>query len=174
MFWKKSKEEGVVEPVDQVAPTIAERPDTVMAAPPEETVVEENTEVSTPAPIAREPLVAPDEATTPSDLPPSIQTAQLEGRIIEAISTIYDPEIPVNIYELGLIYDLSITADNRVRGEMTLTSPACPVAGSLPGEVEQKVRDVEDVRDVVLELVWDPPWTPDRMSEAARLELGFM
>ncbi|MDA0653737.1 MAG: SUF system Fe-S cluster assembly protein [Proteobacteria bacterium] len=103
-----------------------------------------------------------------------MQAAQLEGRIIEAISTIFDPEIPVNIYELGLIYDLSITADNCVRVEMTLTSPACPVAGSLPGEVEQKVREVDDVQDVALELVWDPPWTPDRMSEAARLELGFM
>ena len=118
--------------------------------------------------------MSPEEAQTAAEIPPSIQTAQLEGRIIEAISTIYDPEIPVNIYELGLIYDLSIAVDNRVRVEMTLTSPACPVAGSLPGEVEQKVRDVEDVRDVVLELVWDPPWTPDRMSEAARLELGFM
>ncbi|MBT5050194.1 MAG: SUF system Fe-S cluster assembly protein [Rhodospirillaceae bacterium] len=103
-----------------------------------------------------------------------METAQLEGRIIEAISTIYDPEIPVNIYELGLIYDLSITADDRVRVEMTLTSPACPVAGSLPGEVEQKVREVDGVQDVALELVWDPPWTPERMTEAARLELGFM
>ena len=174
MFWRKNKEERAVEPVDQVAPTIAEQPDSPEATSPEEIVMEEKVEESIPAPIAREPLVAPGEAPTPNDLPPSIQTAQLEGRIIEAISTIFDPEIPVNIYELGLIYDLSITADNRVRVEMTLTSPACPVAGSLPGEVEQKVREVEDVQDVALELVWDPPWTPDRMTEAARLELGFM
>ena len=174
MFWRKNKEERAVEPVDQVAPTIAEQPDSPEAASPEEIVMEEKVEESIPAPIAREPLGAPGEAPTPNDLPPSIQTAQLEGRIIEAISTIFDPEIPVNIYELGLIYDLSITADNRVRVEMTLTSPACPVAGSLPGEVEQKVREVEDVQDVALELVWDPPWTPDRMTEAARLELGFM
>ena len=174
MFWKKTKEERAVEPVEQVEPVVAEQPDSLMPAPPKETAVEETEEDSIPAPVVREPLVAPGEAQATNDLPPNIQTAQLEGRIIEAISTIFDPEIPVNIYELGLIYDLNITADNCVRVDMTLTSPACPVAGSLPGEVEQKVRDVEDVRDVVLELVWDPPWTPDRMSEAARLELGFM
>ncbi len=107
-------------------------------------------------------------------LPPDIGIAQLEGRIIEAISTVYDPEIPVNIYEMGLIYDLHVTADGCVRVQMTLTSPACPVAGSLPGEVEAKIREVEGVNDVALELVWDPPWTPDRMSEAAKFELGFM
>ncbi len=163
MFWRKNKEERAVEPVEQG--------ESVIAAPPEAIAVEEKAEESIPAPIAREPLVAPDAAP---DMPPSIQTAQLEGRIIEAISTIFDPEIPVNIYELGLIYDLHITADNCVRVEMTLTSPACPVAGSLPGEVEQKVREVGGVQDVALELVWDPPWTPDRMTEAARLELGFM
>ena len=109
-----------------------------------------------------------------NSLPKNIEIAQLEGDVIEAISTIYDPEIPVNIYELGLIYDLQITADNRVQVEMTLTSPACPVAGTLPGEVEQKVREVEGVEDVALELVWEPAWTPERMTEAARLELGFM
>ena len=113
-------------------------------------------------------------AAAPEAETPDIGLARLEGRIIEAISTVYDPEIPVNIYELGLIYDLHVTADNCVRIEMTLTSPACPVAGSLPGDVEARVREVEGVRDVALELVWDPPWTPDRMSEAARLELGFM
>lgn len=174
MFWKKNKEERVVEPVEQVTPVSAEQPESVLAASPEKILMDEGVEESIPAPLVREPLVAPGEASTRPDLPPSIQAAQLEGRIIEAISTIFDPEIPVNIYELGLIYDLSITADNCVRVEMTLTSPACPVAGSLPGEVEQKVREVEDVQDVALELVWDPPWTPDRMTEAARLELGFM
>ena len=174
MFWKKNKEERGVEPEDQVSTAIDEQPVSLVPAPPDEIVTEKSVEDSIPAPMAREPLVAPGEAPSQSDVPPSIQTAQLEGRIIEAISTIYDPEIPVNIYELGLIYDLSITADNCVRVEMTLTSPACPVAGSLPGEVEQKVREVDDVQDVALELVWDPPWTPDRMTEAARLELGFL
>lgn len=131
-------------------------------------------EAAIPAPVVREPLSEAEELPMNDSLPPDIATAQLEGRIIEAISTIFDPEIPVNIYELGLIYDLHITADSRVRVDMTLTSPACPVAGSLPGEVEQKVREVDGVAEVVLELVWDPPWTPERMSEAARLELGFM
>ena len=114
------------------------------------------------------------ESAAPEFDTPDMGLAQLEGRVIEAISSVYDPEIPVNIYELGLIYDLHVTGDNCVRIQMTLTSPACPVAGSLPGEVEARVREVEDVRDVAVELVWDPPWTPDRMSEAARLELGFM
>ena len=139
-----------------------------------EAIVTAPEEAAIPTPVIREALKEPDELPVTEKSPLSIETAQLEGQIIEAISTIFDPEIPVNIYELGLIYDLRITADSRVQVDMTLTSPACPVAGSLPGEVEQKVRDVEGVADVVLDLVWDPPWTPDRMSEAARLELGFM
>ncbi len=98
----------------------------------------------------------------------------LEARICDALSTVYDPEIPVNIYELGLIYNVDIDAGANVAIDMTLTSPACPVAGSLPGEVETRVREVDGVSDVKVELVWDPPWTPDRMTEAARLELGFM
>jgi len=174
MFWKKNKEERVVEPEEQVSPPIADQPDPIVVAPSQELGSDVVAEEPIPAPMAREPLVAAGDGPKPSDLPPNIQAAQLEGRIIEAISSIFDPEIPVNIYELGLIYDLSITADNCVKVEMTLTSPACPVAGSLPGEVEQKVREVDDVQDVALELVWDPPWTPERMSEAARLELGFM
>jgi FeS assembly SUF system protein len=175
MFWKKKdKEEGAVDPVEQGAPAIAEQPEAMVAAAPEELATDQTGAEPIPAPLVREPLVAADDVPIASDILPDIQTAQLEGRIIEAISTIFDPEIPVNIYELGLIYDLSITADNCVKVDMTLTSPACPVAGSLPGEVEQKVREVDGVQDVALELVWDPPWTPDRMSEAARLELGFM
>lgn len=98
----------------------------------------------------------------------------LEAQIIEAISTIYDPEIPVNIYELGLIYDIDIGLDGAICIDMTLTSPACPVAGSLPGEVEMRVRDVPGADNVMVQLVWDPPWTPERLTEAARLELGLM
>lgn len=104
----------------------------------------------------------------------SIEYAQLEGKVIEAISTVFDPEIPVNIYELGLIYDIDIDGMSDVKIKMTLTSPACPVAGSLPGDVQRVVEDVENVRAVDVDLVWEPPWTPDRMSEAAKLELGFM
>jgi FeS assembly SUF system protein len=99
---------------------------------------------------------------------------QLREKIVESLKTVYDPEIPVDIYELGLIYELKVQEDASVQVEMTLTSPNCPVAGSLPGEVESKVRQVEGVGEVELELVWDPPWSPERMSEAARLQLGLM
>lgn len=95
-------------------------------------------------------------------------------RIIEQLKTVYDPEIPVNIYELGLIYDVEISPDGDVQVTMTLTTPNCPVAESMPGEVEYRVGTVPGVRNVTVELVWDPPWTPDRMSEAAKLELGFV
>ena len=95
-------------------------------------------------------------------------------QVVEAVSQVYDPEIPVNIFDLGLIYDIVVKPDGLVQIEMTLTSPACPVAGSLPGEVEMRVRELDWVKDVEVELVWDPPWTPDLMSEGARLELGFM
>lgn len=104
---------------------------------------------------------------------PAVSNA-LEARIVAAMESVYDPEIPVNIYELGLIYNVDIGPSGDVAIEMTLTSPACPVAGELPGEVETRVREVDGVSEVVVELVWDPPWTPDRMTEAARLELGMM
>ncbi len=104
----------------------------------------------------------------------SVDASMLEARIYDAISLVYDPEIPVNICELGLIYSVDVDGAGKVKVDMTLTSPACPVAGSLPGEVEVRVREVEGVSDVAVELVWDPPWTPDRMTEAARLQLGLM
>ena len=103
-----------------------------------------------------------------------IDTTQLRDRVIEALALVYDPEIPVNIYELGLIYDISVNDDNNVDITMTLTSPHCPVAESMPGEVEHRARSVDGVGDVKVSLVWDPPWTPERMSEAARLELGMV
>ena len=110
-------------------------------------------------------------ATADSD---QLNIGQIEGKVIEALSEIFDPEIPVNIYELGLIYDVSVTSMNEVRIQMTLTTPHCPVAESLPAEVEAKTKTVDGVTDAFVELVWEPQWTPDRMSEAARLELGFM
>lgn len=97
----------------------------------------------------------------------------LETEVVEAIRTIFDPEIPVNIYDLGLIYTIDADEHGCVDIEMTLTSPACPVAGSLPGDVERKVRSVPGVTDVHVELVWEPMWSMDRMSEDAKLELGF-
>ncbi|MGE3935776.1 MAG: SUF system Fe-S cluster assembly protein [Rhodospirillaceae bacterium] len=105
---------------------------------------------------------------------PAAGAAELEARVIEAVKTVFDPEIPVNIYELGLIYSLEVSQSGNVEVEMTLTTPACPVAGSLPGEVETRIREVEGVGEVTVQLVWDPPWSPDRMTEAAKLELGFL
>ena len=98
----------------------------------------------------------------------------LGERIIEAIKTCYDPEIPVNIYELGLIYKVDVEDDNRVLVDMTLTSPHCPVAESLPLEVKEKVESVEGVKDCEVSLVWDPPWHPSMMTEEAQLELGMI
>jgi FeS assembly SUF system protein len=99
--------------------------------------------------------------------------SDLENGIVEALKSVFDPEIPVNIYELGLIYDVDIQAEGVVQVKMTLTSPGCPVAGSLPGEVKDKVAGVPGVTSVDVELVWDPSWNPSMMSEAARLELGM-
>lgn len=101
------------------------------------------------------------------------QNQELKGKIVDMLKTVYDPEIPVDIYELGLVYTVDIDEQSNVRVEMTLTSPACPVAGSLPVEVEHKTRSVDGVNDVNVEVVWDPPWTPDMMSEAAKLELNM-
>lgn len=117
----------------------------------------------------------PDE---PVHHPPPDQPAgaedQVRDRVVEVLRTCYDPEIPVNIYDLGLIYDVDIRPHNDVDIRMTLTSPACPVAGSLPPEVESRVRTLSEVGEVHVEVVWDPPWTPERMTDAAKLQLGLM
>jgi FeS assembly SUF system protein len=106
-------------------------------------------------------------------MPTTASGPMLEAEVIGAVGSVYDPEIPVNIYELGLIYDLRIGPDGAVSIRMTLTAPACPSAQSLPAEVESRVREIQGVTDVKVEVVWDPPWTTDRMSEAARLQLGM-
>ena len=113
-------------------------------------------------------------AEVPAAPPETARDVDLEMRVADALRLIYDPEIPVNIYDLGLIYDIIADADGNVRGVMTLTTPHCPVAESLPSEVEIKARDIDGVRDVTVEVVWDPPWDQTMMSEAARLELGFL
>ncbi len=109
-----------------------------------------------------------DAASGPSD------HAALEASIVEALKTVYDPEIPVDIYQLGLIYNIAIGESGHVDCTMTLTSPGCPVAGTLPGEVENAIASVDGVSAAVVELVWDPAWNPSMMSEAAKLELGMM
>ena len=98
---------------------------------------------------------------------------QIIENIILALKEVYDPEIPVNIYDLGLIYDVAINDERHVDVKMTLTTPGCPVAQTFPGTVEQAVNKVEGVNDCTVELVWEPPWTQERMTEAARLELGI-
>jgi len=100
--------------------------------------------------------------------------ASLEQRIIASLRSVYDPELPVNIYDLGLIYDIRIIGENRVEIDMTLTAPCCPVAGSLPGQVERTVRTHVPLEDVRVNLVWDPPWSQERISDEARLELNIL
>ncbi len=106
-----------------------------------------------------------EEATTTTDL---------RERVLNAIKSVYDPEIPVDIYELGLIYEINIYPVNNVYILMTLTSPACPSAEAIPSEVEEKIRAIDGINDVKVEVTFDPPYTQDMMSEAAKLELGFM
>lgn len=108
-----------------------------------------------------------DSTSNPSD----VET--LRAEVIKMLKTIYDPEIPVNIYDLGLIYDINIQPEGIVHIQMTLTSPGCPVAQTFPGTVEAYVMNVDGVNEVTVELVWDPPWSKDRMTEGARLELGI-
>jgi FeS assembly SUF system protein len=98
---------------------------------------------------------------------------EIKQSVVDVLKTVYDPEIPVDIYELGLVYDVNVEESGAVAIRMTLTSPMCPVAETLPPEVEEKVRGVAGVSDVKIDLVWDPPWSPSLMSEAARLELGM-
>ncbi len=108
---------------------------------------------------------------------PNVQAAEyikpLRDRVIDVLKSCYDPEIPVDIYELGLIYEIHVDAGNDVYVKMTLTSPACPVAETLPPEVEQKIRNMPDVNNAKVEITFDPPWDKDMMSEEARLELGM-
>ena len=111
--------------------------------------------------------IIPDTAGDTADVKP------LRERVIEVLKTCFDPEIPVDIYELGLIYEINVLPGNDVHIKMTLTSPACPVAETLPPEVEQKIKDMPDVNSATVELTFDPPWDKDMMSEEARLELGM-
>ena len=108
------------------------------------------------------------------DPDPATANGALVESIVEALKSIYDPEIPVDIYELGLIYDVAVSEDGDAVVSMTLTTPNCPVAESMPGEVELRVLSVPGIRDAEVKLVWDPPWDPSKMSDEARLELGML
>ena len=132
--------------------------------------------VPAPAP-APAPAASPAEPKAEKDVPPrkltDLERKLLEGQVIKAIRQVYDPEIPVSIYELGLIYSIDVDDEARVKVRMTLTAPACPVAGSLPADVERRIEAIPDVRSADVELVWEPPWSKDMMSEAARLALDM-
>jgi len=106
--------------------------------------------------------------------PDPLATLTFKPQVVDVLSSIFDPEIPVNIYELGLIYDILVDAEASIEIRMTLTAPGCPAAQILPVQVEQRVRDIPGVKDVRVEIVWDPPWTKDRMSDAAKLQLGIL
>ena len=112
--------------------------------------------------------------STATITPDPAKMDEIAPRVIEALKTVYDPEIPVNIFEMGLIYDVLVDAGGHVGVKMTLTAPACPAAQSLPVEVREKAKSVEGVTDAKVEVVWDPPWTKDRMSDAAKLQLGML
>jgi FeS assembly SUF system protein len=120
-------------------------------------------------PLAPETPPAADAASgAPADV------AAIEERVIEVLRSTFDPEIPVNIYDLGLVYGIDVDPSGAVAVRMTLTSPACPVAGTLPGEVEQKVAGIPGVATARVDLVWDPPWDPGKLSDAAKLQLGIL
>lgn len=117
-----------------------------------------------PSAASGQPQIGPTDAA---------RTEALTPAVVEAISTVFDPEIPVNIYELGLIYEVAVDADNQVGVKMTLTSPACPSAQQLPSEVRYKIKALQGVADCQVEIVWEPPWTKEMMSETAKLSLGI-
>jgi len=119
-----------------------------------------------------QPATASGDAATPESN--GVDTAALKEKVLAAMRTCYDPEIPVNIYDLGLIYDTRVEPTGEVFVKMTLTAPGCPAAGTLPGEVEDKIRVLPTVKDVKVEVIWDPPWDKSKMSEAALLQLGLM
>lgn len=133
-------------------------------------------------PLQDAPPPQPQEQTSqPAEQTPAAQvftrdplkSLEFKPQLVEAVSKVFDPEIPVNIYELGLVYDLDVDAASNARVRMTLTAPACPAAQTLPVDVERRVREVPGINDVKVEVVWDPPWTRDKMSDVAKLTLGM-
>jgi FeS assembly SUF system protein len=135
-------------------------------------------DAATAAPVSQDSPAASGEAASATAAPGAAAAApvdrhRMEQLVIDALHTVYDPEIPVDIYELGLIYSIDISPEGKVAITMTLTTPACPVAGSMPGQVEKTVRMIEGVTDVVVDLVWEPTWGPAMMTESARLQLNM-
>lgn len=181
-FLGKKDDGAVAEREPDVTPATA-----AAVAPPPAAAPASEPAVEPPATASETPFAAPeawnlDALTAPvataSETPEigpvdAAATAELQGPIVEALKTVYDPEIPVDIYELGLIYEILVDKERRVLVKMTLTSPACPSAQQLPSEVRYKVKAVPGVTNAWAEVVWEPPWGKERMSEAAKLSLGF-
>jgi FeS assembly SUF system protein len=147
-------------------------------APPETPAADTTESVAASAGLNVDALTAPPAPSATSSQPQigeidPVKTEAMKPAIVDAISTVFDPEIPVNIYELGLIYEINVDTDSRVGVRMTLTSPACPSAQQLPSEVRYKVKALDGVADCNVEIVWEPPWTKDMMSETAKLSLGI-
>ena len=156
--------------LDDVPPpkTAAESADAAGPAAPASASPFDTSALTAPPPV--EAAAAASEKPVEAD---PVRTLELTPKIVEQLSTVYDPEIPVNIYELGLIYDIAVEADGLAVISMTLTAPGCPAAVTLPAEVQGKVKSIEGVSDARVDLVWEPPWTKDRMTEAAKLQLGI-
>jgi FeS assembly SUF system protein len=147
------------------APAATAAPQDPLFTPPEAWSIDTDALTAPPPVVEGEaPQVGPADPT---------ETARFQQPIIDVIKTVYDPEIPVDIYELGLIYDIIVDADRKALIKMTLTSPACPSAQQIPSEVRFKVKAIPDITDAWVEIVWEPPWGKERMSEAAKLSLGF-
>ena len=150
------------------------------APPPQASPAPESSLFDTSALTAPDPSAPPAGAVPPPSSEPAapveadpVRTLELKPQIVEQLSTVYDPEIPVNIYELGLIYDIAVARDGLAVIQMTLTAPGCPAAVTLPAEVQGKVKSIDGVTNARVDLVWDPPWDKDRMSDAAKLQLGI-
>jgi FeS assembly SUF system protein len=133
----------------------------------------EDTKVTTDSPADIAAPAGNDVAPAQVSAIPADELARLTDDIVSALKTVYDPEIPADIYELGLIYKIDVEDDRMVKIQMTLTAPGCPVAGEMPGWVQNAVSTVEGVSDVEVDMVFDPPWTPDRMSEEAQVAVGW-
>jgi FeS assembly SUF system protein len=157
---------------DQTPTSPQRQPLTVLADPQQEAAKQAAEQAQAAREAEQQPAVV---ATAPATPLTAMEKKLLEGKVIKVLRQIYDPEIPVNIYELGLIYGIDVDDGGGVKVRMTLTAPACPVAGSLPGEVEQRIEAaIPEVQGASVELVWEPPWSKDRMSELARLTLDMM
>lgn len=145
------------------------------AAPPAESSAFDTSALTGPGPAEPAAPAGASASTPPPPIEPDpVRTLELEPRIVEQIATVFDPEIPVNIYELGLIYDVAVDKQGLAVIRMTLTAPGCPAAVTLPAEVQGKVKAIEGVADARVDVVWEPPWDKDRMSDAAKLQLGIL